>query len=521
MLARVYSCAVIGLEGVIVEVEVDFSNGLPAVIIVGLPDAAVQESRERVQTAVKNAGLHFPRHRIVVNLSPASIRKEGPAYDLPIALGVIILAGFLPQSAVEDTLVVGELSLDGVVRHTRGVLPMAATARANGFKRMFVPEVDAPEAALIPDLEVYPVKSLAELYDHLSGRRSIEPFQPSTDGPDPLFVPTDFSEIKGQDHVKRALEVAASGGHNVLMVGSPGAGKTLLARALPGILPEMSLEESLDVTRIYSVADQLPPGTPLIRHRPFRAPHHTISHAGLVGGGNIPKPGEISLAHRGVLFLDEFPEFGARVLEVMRQPMEDKVVTISRAKGSLTFEANFQLVAAMNPCLCGYYGDPVKACTCAPALVTKYQKRISGPLLDRIDIHIEVPRVDYEKLSSDRLGESSETIRSRVQAARDLQRERFGVRSLPTSGSQNQEILQSVVCNADMRIAEVRKFCKLDGTGESLMRSAMSQLNLSARGYHRILKLARTIADLAGSEGIQSAHLAEALQYRPKLMLGQ
>jgi magnesium chelatase family protein len=342
---------VVGLEGVIVEVEVDYSNGMAGVTIVGLPDAAVQESRERVQTAVKNAGLHFPRHRIVVNLSPASIRKEGPAYDLPIALGVIMLAGHLPSDVVDNTLVVGELSLDGVVRHTRGLLPMAATARANGFKRMFVPEVDAGEAALIPGLEVIPVKSLADLYNHLAGRHLIEPYQPSSsDELEPLFIPTDFSEIKGQEHVKRALEVSAAGGHNVLMVGSPGAGKTLLARAMPGILPEMSIEESLDVTRIYSVADQLPPGTPLIRQRPFRAPHHTISHAGLVGGGNIPKPGEISLAHRGVLFLDEFPEFGTRVLEVMRQPMEDKVVTISRAKGSLTFSANFQLIAAMNPC---------------------------------------------------------------------------------------------------------------------------------------------------------------------------
>jgi len=529
MLARVFSCAVVGLEGVIVEVEVDYTNGLPGVTIVGLPDAAVQESRERVQTAVKNAGLHFPRHRIVVNLSPASIRKEGPAYDLPIALGVIILAGHLSHDVVDNTLVIGELSLDGVVRHTRGVLPMAAMARVHGYKRMFVPEVDAGEAALIPDLEVIPVKTLADLYDHLSGRRLIEPYQlSSVDDLDPLFVPTDFSEIKGQEHVKRALEVAAAGGHNVLMVGSPGSGKTLLARAMPGILPEMSIEESLDVTRIYSVADQLPAGTPLIRHRPFRAPHHTISHAGLVGGGNIPKPGEISLAHRGVLFLDEFPEFGTRVLEVMRQPMEDKVVTISRAKGSLTFSANFQLIAAMNPCPCGFYGDSQKPCTCAHAMVTKYQKRISGPLLDRIDIHIEVPRVDYEKLSGDRMGETSESIRARVQAARDIQRKRFGVRSLreapprgPTSEKQNQEILHStIICNADMRVGEIRQFCKLQDEGQSLMRAAMTQLNLSARAYHRILKLARTIADLAGSEEIQSAHLAEALQYRPKIMMG-
>jgi len=516
MLARVYSCAVIGLEGVIVEVEVDYSNGLPGVTIVGLPDAAVQESRERVQTAVKNAGLNFPRHRVVVNLAPASVRKEGPAYDLPIALGVMMLAGFLPHDVVEGTIVVGELSLDGIVRHTRGVLPMAATARANGFKRMFAPEVDAPEAALIPDLEVIPVKSLADLYKHLSGRCLIEPYQPSSDELETLFVPTDFGEVKGQEHVKRALEVAAAGGHNVLMVGSPGAGKTLLARAMPGILPEMSIEESLDVTRIYSVADQLPAGTPLIRHRPFRAPHHTISHAGLVGGGNIPKPGEISLAHRGVLFLDEFPEFGTRVLEVMRQPMEDKVVTISRAKGSLTFSANFQLIAAMNPCPCGYYGDTQKPCTCAYALVTKYQKRISGPLLDRIDIHIEVPRVDYEKLSGDRVGESSNAIRARVQAARNIQQVRF---KNPESRLSNNGSSTDIICNADMRVGEIRQYCKLKEEGQSLMRAAMTQLNLSARAYHRILKLARTIADLAGCEEIQSVHLAEALQYRPKLML--
>jgi len=514
MLSRIFSCAVVGLEGVVIEVEVDYTNGLPGMTIVGLPDAAVQESRERVQTAVKNAGLHFPRHRIVVNLAPASVRKEGPSYDLPIALGVIVLAGFLPHDKVENTIIIGELSLDGAVRHARGVLPMAATARANGFKRMFVPEVDAPEAALIPDLEIIPVKTLADLFDHLAGRRLIEPYLPSADSTEPLFTPTDFSEVKGQEHVKRALEVAAAGGHNVLMVGSPGAGKTLLARALPGILPQMSIEESLDVTRIYSVADQLPAGTPLIRHRPFRSPHHTISHAGLVGGGNIPKPGEISLAHRGVLFLDEFPEFGTRVLEVMRQPMEDKVVTISRAKGSLTFSANFQLIAAMNPCPCGYYGDSLKPCTCAPMTVTKYQKRISGPLLDRIDIHIEVPRVDYEKLSGNKVSETSESIRARVQSARNIQQSRF------TNSESTKSQPTDIISNADMRIAEIRQFCQLQDEGQSLMRSAMSQLQLSARAYHRILKLSRTIADLAGSEDIQSVHLGEALQYRPKIMMG-
>jgi len=508
MLARIFSCAVVGLDGVIVEVEVDFTSGLPGMTIVGLPDAAVQESRERVQTAIRNAGLDFPRKRVVVNLAPASVRKEGPAYDLPIALGVIVLSGYLPHQAIENTLIVGELSLDGLVRHTRGVLPIAATARAQGYKRIIVAEADAAEAALIPSLEVIPVKTLASLFDHLSGHRLIEPYVLLENEVIPQFVPTDFAEVKGQEHTKRALEVAAAGSHNCLMIGSPGSGKTLLARALPGILPEMSIEESLEVTKIYSIADQLPPGTPLIRQRPFRAPHHTISHAGLVGGGNIPHPGEISLAHRGVLFLDEFLEFGTRVLEVMRQPMEDKVVTISRAQGSLTFSANFQLVSATNPCPCGFYRDSQKPCTCAHSTVTKYQKRLSGPLLDRIDIHIEVPRVDYEKLSSDRLGESSAAIRERVEVARQRQRERFA----------GLEQTNSVLCNADMRIAEIRKFCQLDEAGTSLMKSAMTQMNLSARAYHRVLKLSRTIADLAGSEHIQAPHLAEALQYRPKLL---
>jgi magnesium chelatase family protein len=507
MLARVYSCAVIGLEGVIVEVEVDTSQGLPGTDIVGLPDKAVQESRSRVQAAVKNASLRYPRERIVVNLAPASVRKEGPTYDLPIAVGVLLMQGLLPPGCLDDAVVVGELSLEGTVRHSRGVLPMAACARQKGFARIFVPASDAAEAALIPDIEVFPVASLRELHEHFTRQKQINA-QPhaeveSAAGP----APTDFREIKGQEHVKRALEIAAAGGHNVIMVGPPGAGKTLLARAMPGILPAMSVDEALDVTRIYSVADALPPEM-LIRTRPFRAPHHTISHAGLVGGGNWPHPGEISMAHRGVLFLDELPEFGSRVLEVMRQPIEDKVVTISRAQGSLTFPANFMLVAAMNPCPCGYYGDAVKACTCAPSTVTKYQKRISGPLLDRIDIHVEVPRVDYQKLRDDRLGEASAVIRARVEAARQRQRERF----------RGDGIIDPMT-NADMRVAEVRKFCKLDEAGESLVRAAMGQMNLSARGYHRVLKLARTIADLAGADRIEATHLAEALQYRPKLMM--
>ena len=505
MLSRVYSCAVIGLEGVIVEVEVDTGQGLPGMTIVGLPDAAVQESRERVQAAVKNAGLDYPRKRIVVNLAPATVRKEGPAYDLPIALGVMIMHRLLPPAAAEGAMVIGELSLDGTVRHTRGVLPMAAVAREQGFSRIFVPKDDAAEAALIPGLEVIPIPSLSALYAHLVGYSPLMPQDPVKIEDLPVATNTDFHDIKGQEHVKRALEVAAAGSHNCLMAGPPGAGKTLLARAIPGILPRMTIEEALDVTRIYSVADQLPSDIPLIRNRPFRAPHHTISHAGLVGGGNWPHPGEISLAHRGVLFLDELPEFGPRVLEVMRQPIEDKIVTISRAQGSLTFPANFQLIAAMNPCPCGYAGDPVKPCTCSSATVTKYQKRISGPLLDRIDIHIEVPRVEYDKLSDKRMGEPSECVRLRVEAARECQRTRF-------SGTRH-------TCNADMGPSEVRQFCDLDDTCRSLMKSAMSQLQLSARAYHRILKLSRTIADLAGSENIGPSHLAEALQYRPRGMM--